>query len=88
MKYWLYSSMIMCVVDFIKNCRLMKYRKHVDNRIEMIRITMNIFLPIHNLFMLIDNLNIIFRSKEYCKLIAMMEDIKTLDIEKQEDSNE
>ena len=49
---------------------------------------MNVFLPIHNLFMLIYNLNIIFRSKEYCKLIAMMEDIKMLDIEKQEDSNE
>ena len=88
MKYWLYSSMIMCVVDFIKNCRLMKYRKHVDNRIEMIRTTMNIFLPIHNLFMLIYNLNIIFRSKDYCKLIAMMEDIEMLDIEEQEDSNE
>ena len=81
MKYWLYSCMIMCVVDFIKTCRDGKYRKHVDNRIEMIRITMNIFLPIHNLFMLIYNLNIIFRSKEYCKLIAMMEDIKMLDIE-------
>ena len=81
MKFYLYSSMVMCVVDFIKNCRLMKYRKHVDNRIEMIRTTMNIFLPIHNLFMLIYNLNIIFRSKEYCKLIAMMEDIKMLDIE-------
>ena len=88
MKFYLYSSMVMCVVDFIKNCRLMKYRKHVDNRIEMIRTTMNIFLPIHNLFMLIYNLNIIFRSKEYCKLIAMMEDIKMLDIEEQEDSNE
>ena len=88
MKFYLYSSMVMCVVDFIKNCRLMKYRKHVDNRIEMIRTIMNIFLPIHNLFMLIDNLNIIFRSEEYCKLIAMMEDIKMLDIEKQEDSNE
>ena len=88
MKFYLYSSMVMCVVDFIKNCRLMKYRKHVDNRIEMIRATMNIFLPIHNLFMLIYNLNIIFRSKDYCKLIAMMEDIKMLDIEKQEDSNE
>ena len=88
MRYYMYSCMIMCVVDFIKNCRLMKYRKHVDNRIEMIRITMNIFLPIHNLFMLIDNLNIIFRSKDYCKLIAMMEDIKMLDIEEQEDSNE
>ena len=82
MKFYMYSSMVMCVVDFIKNCRLMKYRKHVDNRIEMIRTTINIFLPIHNLFMLIYNLNIIFRSKEYCKLIAMMEDIKMLDIEK------
>ena len=88
MRFYLYSSMVMCVVDFIKNCRLMKYRKHVDNRIEMIRATMNIFLPIHNLFMLIYNLNIIFRSKEYCKLIAMMEDIKMLDIKEQEDSNE
>ena len=88
MKFYLYSSMVMCVVDFIKNCRLMKYRKHVDNRIEMIRTTMNTFLPLYNLLMLIDNLNIIFRSKDYCKLIAMMEDIKMLDIEKQEDSNE
>ena len=82
MKFYLYSSMVMCVVDFIKNCRLMKYRKHVDNRIEMIRTTMNIFLPLYNLLMLIDNLNIIFRSKEYCKLIAMLDDIKMLDIEK------
>ena len=82
MKYWLYSSMVMCVVDFIKNCRLMKYRKHVNEKIEMVRAIINIFLPIHNLFMLIYNLNIIFRSKEYCKLIAMMEDIKMLDMEK------
>ena len=82
MRYYMYSCMIMCVADFIKNCRLMKYRKHVNNRIEMIRATMNIFLPIHNLFMLIDNLNIIFRSKEYIKLIAMKEDIEMLDIEK------
>ena len=81
MRYYMYSCMIMCVADFIKTCRVGKYRKHVDNRIEMIRATMNIFLPIHNLFMLIDNLNIIFRSEEYCKLIAMMEDIKMLDIE-------
>ena len=88
MRYYMYSCMVMCVADFIKTCRVGKYRKHVDNRIEMIRTTMNIFLPIHNLFILIDNLNIIFRSKEYCKLIAMMEDIKMLDIEKQEDSNE
>ena len=82
MRYYMYSSMVMCVVDFIKTCRVGKYRKHVNNRIEMIRATMNIFLPIHNLFMLIDNLNIIFRSKEYIKLIAMKEDIEMLDIEK------
>ena len=88
MKFYMYSCMLMCVVDFIKTCRVGKYRKHVDNRIEMIRATMNIFLPIHNLFMLIYNLNIIFRSKDYCKLIAMMEDIKMLDIEEQEDPNE
>ena len=88
MKFYLYSSMVMCVVDFIKNCRLMKYRKHVDNRIEMIRTTMNTFLPLYNLLMLIDNLNIIFRSKEHCKLIAMLDDMAMLDIEKQEDSNE
>ena len=88
MRYYMYSCMVMCVVDFIKNCRVGKYRKHVDNRIEMIRATMNIFLPIYRLLMLISNLSIIFRSKDYCKLIAMMEDIKMLDIEKQEDSNE
>ena len=88
MRFYMYSCMIMCVVDFIKNCRLMKYRKHVDNRIEMIRTTMNIFLPLYNLLMLIDNLNIIFRSKEHCELIAMLDDMAMLDIEKQEDSNE
>ena len=88
MRYYMYSCMIMCVVDFVKNCRLMKYRKHVDNRIEMIRTTMNIFLPLYNLLMLIDNLNIIFRSKEHCELIAMLDDMAMLDIKKQEDSNE
>ena len=88
MKFYLYSSMVMCVVDFIKNCRLMKYRKHVDNRIEMIRTTVTIFLPLYNLLMLIDNLNIIFRSKEHCELIAMLDDMAMLDIKEQEDSNE
>ena len=88
MRFYLYASMVMCVVDFIKSYRVGKYRKHVDNRIEMIRTTVNIFLPLYNLLMLIDNLNIIFRSKEYCKLIAMMEDMAMLDIEEQEDSNE
>ena len=84
----MYSCMVMCVVDFIKNCRLMKYRKHVNEKIEMIRTTVNIFLPLYNLLMLIDNLNIIFRSKEHCELIAMLDDMAMLDIEKQEDSNE
>ena len=78
MKYWLYSSMLMCVVDFIKSYRVGKYRKHVDNRIEMIRATMNIFLPIYRLLMLISNLSIIFRSKEYLELLAMIEDIEIL----------
>ena len=49
---------------------------------------MNIFLPLYNLLMLIDNLNIIFRSKEHCELIAMLDDMAMLDIEEQEDSNE
>ena len=88
MRFYLYASMLMCVVDFIKSYRVGKYRKHVDNRIEMIRTTVNIFLPLYNLLMLIDNLNIIFRSKEHCELIAMLDDMAMLDIEKQEDSNE
>lgn len=87
MKYWLYASMVMCVVDFIKSYRVGKYRKHVDNRIEMIRATMNIFLPIYRLLMLISNLSIIFRSKECCELIAIMEDIE-MSSEEKEDSNE
>ena len=76
MKYWLYSSMLMCVVDFIKSYRISKYRKYVDSQLEMLRATMNIFIPIYRLLMLISNLSIIFRSKEYVKLIAMMEDIE------------
>ena len=75
MRFYLYASMVICVVDFIKSYRVGKYRKHVDNRIEMIRATMNIFIPIYRLLMLISNLSIIFRSKEYCELIAMIEDI-------------
>ena len=78
MKYWLYSSMLMCVVDFIKSYRISKYRKYVDSQLEMIRATMNIFIPIYRLLMLISNLSIIFRSKEYVKLIAMIEDIEML----------
>ena len=76
MKYYLYASMVMCIVDFIKSYRVNKYRKHVDSQLEMIRATMNIFMPIYRLLMLISNLSIIFRSKEYVKLIAMMEDIE------------
>lgn len=37
---------------------------------------MNIFMPLYSWLMLISNLSIIFRSKDYCKLIAMMEDIE------------
>ena len=88
MRYYMYSCMIMCVVDFIKNCRLMKYRKHVNEKIEMVRAIINIFLPLYNLLMLIDDLNIIFRSKEHCELIAIMEDMAMLDIEGKDDSNE
>ena len=78
MRYYMYSCMIMCVADFIKTCRVGKYRKHVDNRIEMIRATMNIFLPIYRLLMLISNLSIIFKPKEYLELLAIMEDIEIL----------
>ena len=78
MKFYLYSRMVMCVVDFIKSYRVNKYRKHVDSQLEMIRATMNIFLPIYRLLVLISNLSIIFKSKEYVKLIAMMEDINLL----------
>ena len=82
MKFYLYLCMIGCVVDFIKSYRISKYRKYVDDKIEMIAAIINIFLPIYHLFMLISNLSIIFRSKEYIKLIAMKEDIEMLDIEK------
>ena len=87
MRYYMYSCMVMCVVDFIKSCRVSKYRKHVDNQTEMIRATINIFLPIYRLLMLISNLSIIFRSKECCELIAMIEDIN-LSSEEKEDLNE
>ena len=76
MRFYLYASMVMCVVDFIKSYRVNKYRKHVDSQLEMIRATMNIFIPLYNILMLISNLSIIFRSKDYCKLIAMMEDVE------------
>ena len=78
MKCWLYSSMVMCVVDFIKSYRVNKYRKHVDSQLEMIRATMNIFIPIYRLLMLISNLSIIFKPKEYLELLAIMEDIEIL----------
>ena len=78
MKYWLYSSMVMCVVDFIRRYRVNKYRKHIDNQLEMIITTINIFLPLYNVLMLISNLIMMFRSEEYCKLIAMIEDKEML----------
>ena len=87
MKFYMYSCMLMCVVDFIKSYRVNKYRKHVDSQLEMIRATMNIFLPIYRLLMLISNLSIIFKPKEYLELLAIMEDVEMLSEEK-EDSNE
>lgn len=87
MRYYMYSCMVMCVVDFIKSYRLMKYRKHVDSQLEMIRATMNIFIPIYRLLMLISNLSIIFRSKEYLELLAMIEDVE-MSSEEKEDLNE
>ena len=78
MRYYMYSCMVMCVVDFIKSCRVSKYRKHVDNQTEMIRATINIFLPIYRLLVLISNLSIIFKPKEYLELLAIMEDIEIL----------
>ena len=76
MRFYMYSCMLMCVVDFIKSYRVNKYRKHVDSQLEMIRATMNIFIPIYRLLMLINNLYIIFGSKEYVELIATIEDIE------------
>ena len=87
MRWYMYSCMVMCVVDFIKSYRVNKHRKHVDDQIEMIRATMNIFMPLYSWIMLISNLFIIFRSKEYVKLIAMMEDIE-MSSEEKEDLNE
>ena len=78
MKFYLYVSMISCVLDFIRSYRTSKYRKHVDNQLEMIRATMNIFIPIYRLLMLISNLSIIFKPKEYLELLAIMEDIEIL----------
>ena len=78
MRYYMYSCMVMCIVDFIKSYRVNKYRKHVDSQLEMIRATMNIFIPIYRLLMLISNLSIIFKPKEYLELLAIMEDIEIL----------
>ena len=78
MRYYMYSCMVMCIVDFIKSYRVNKYRKHVDSQLEMIRATMNIFMPIYRLLMLISNLSIIFKPKEYLELLAIMEDIEIL----------
>ena len=87
MRFYLYSRMVMCVVDFIKSSRVNKRRKHVNDQIEMIRATMNIFIPLYSWLMLISNLFIIFRSKDYCKLIAMIEDVE-MSSEEKEDLNE
>ena len=87
MRFYLYISMIGCVLDFIRSYRTSKYRKHVDQKQEIVTATINIFLPIYHLFALIVNLYLIFRSKDYCKLIAMIEDID-MSSEEKEDLNE
>ena len=86
MRFYLYVSMISCVLDFIRSYRTSKYRKHVDQKQEIVTATINIFLPIYHLFALIINFYLIFQSEEYYKLFAMIEDIEMLSEE--EDLNE
>ena len=78
MKFYLYVSMISCVLDFIRSHRTSKYRKHVDQKQEIVTATINIFLPIYYLFALIINLYLVFQSEEYYKLLAMIEDVEML----------
>ena len=86
MRFYLYSCMIGCVLDFIRSYRTSKYRKHVDQKQEIVTATINVFLPIDHLFALIINLCVVFQSEEYYKLLAMIEDIEMLSEE--EGSNE
>ena len=86
MKFYLYVSMISCVLDFIRSYRTSKYRRHVYQKQEIVTATINIFLPIYHLFALIINLYLIFQSEEYFKLLGMIEDIEMLSEE--EGSNE
>ena len=87
MRFYLYVSMISCVLDFIRSYRTSKYRRHVDQKQEIVTATINIFLPIYHLFALIVNLYLIFQSEEYFKLLGMIEDMEVLSEEK-EVSNE
>lgn len=86
MKFYLYVSMIGCVLDFIRSYRTSKYRRHVDQKHEIVTATINIFLPIYHLFALIVNFYLVFQSEEYYKLFAMIEDIEM--ISEEEGSNE
>ena len=87
MKWYLNLCMIGCVLDFIRSYRSSKYRKHVDQKQEIVTATINIFLPIYHLFALIVNLYLTFQSEEYFKLLGMIEDMEVLSEEK-EGSNE
>ena len=49
MKFYMYSCMLMCVVDFIRRYRVNKHRKHIDNQLEIIRTTINIFIPLYKI---------------------------------------
>ena len=79
--------MMSCALDFIRSYRTSKYRKYVDQKQEIVTATINIFLPIYYLFALIVNFYLVFQSKEYYKLLAMIEDTEALS-EEQEDLNE
>ena len=86
MKFYLYVSMIGCVLDFIRSYRTSKYRRHVNQKQEIVTATINIFLPIYHLLALIINFYLIFQSEEYFKLLGMMQDMEQLSEE--EGSNE
>ena len=86
MRFYLNLCMISYILDFIITYRISKYRKHVNEKKEIVRATKNIFLPIHHLFALIVNFCIMFQSEEYFELLAIMADTKVLS--KEEGSNE
>ena len=76
MRFYLNLCMMTCILDFIVTYRISKYRKHVNEKKEIVTATINIFLPIYHLFALIVNLYLIFQYEEYYKILAMIEDME------------